>query len=73
MVTHSNSLAWRIPWTEEPGGPQYTGQQRVGHDRSDLACMQVSTLLFYRIISVYLKNIIDELVFMEIIYNTSKQ
>ena len=27
MATHSNILAWRIPWTEEPGGPQSTGSQ----------------------------------------------
>ena len=32
MITHSNILAWRIPWTEEPGGLQSTGLQRVGHD-----------------------------------------
>ena len=32
MVTHSNILAWRIPWTEQPGGLQTTGSQRVGHD-----------------------------------------
>ena len=32
MATHSSSLAWRIPWTEEPGGLQSTGSQRVGHD-----------------------------------------
>ena len=32
MATHSNILAWRIPWTEEPGGPQAMGSQRVGHD-----------------------------------------
>ena len=32
MVTHSNILAWRIPWTEEPGGLQFIGSQRVGHD-----------------------------------------
>ena len=32
MVTHSSVLAWRIPWTEEPGGPQSTGSQRVRHD-----------------------------------------
>ena len=31
-ATHSSTLAWRIPWTEEPGGPQSTGLQRVGHD-----------------------------------------
>ncbi|KAM7236955.1 hypothetical protein CapIbe_011199, partial [Capra ibex] len=32
MVTHSSILAWRIPWTEEPGGLQFMGSQRVGHD-----------------------------------------
>ena len=30
MATHSSILAWRIPWTEEPGGLQSTGSQRVG-------------------------------------------
>ena len=32
METHSIILAWRIPWTEKPGGPQPRGSQRVGHD-----------------------------------------
>ena len=32
MATHSSTLAWRIPWREEPGGLQSTGSQRVGHD-----------------------------------------
>ena len=32
MATHSNTLAWKIPWTEEPGGLQSMGSQRVGHD-----------------------------------------
>ena len=32
MATHSNFLAWRIPWTEKPGGLQSTGSQRVRHD-----------------------------------------
>ena len=32
MATHSSILAWRIPWTEEPGGLQCTGSQKVGHD-----------------------------------------
>ena len=32
VATHSNILAWRIPWTEEPGGLQSMGSQRVGHD-----------------------------------------
>ena len=32
LDTHSSILAWRIPWMEEPGGPQSIGSQRVGHD-----------------------------------------
>ena len=32
MATHSSILAWRIPWTEEPGGLQNMGSQRVRHD-----------------------------------------
>ena len=32
MATHPSILAWRIPWTEEPGGLQSMGLQRVGHD-----------------------------------------
>ena len=32
MATHSSILAWRIPWTEEPGGLQSTGSHRIAHD-----------------------------------------
>ena len=32
MITHSRILAWRIPWTEEAGGLQPMGLQRVGHN-----------------------------------------
>ena len=32
MAIHSSILAWRIPWTEEPGGLQTMGSQRVGHN-----------------------------------------
>ena len=32
MATHSSILAWKIPWTEEPGALQSMGLQRVGHD-----------------------------------------
>ena len=35
-ATHSNILAWRVPWTEEPDGLQSVGSHRVRHDRSDL-------------------------------------
>ena len=33
MTTHSSILAWKNPWTEEPGGLQSMGSQREGHDR----------------------------------------
>ena len=39
MAIHSSTLAWRIPWTEEPGGLLYMGLHRVGHDWSDLTWM----------------------------------
>ena len=32
MATHSSVLAWKIPWTEEPGGLQFMGSQKAGHD-----------------------------------------
>ena len=41
--------SWKIPWTEEPGGLQSTGSQRVGHDCGDLACMHDSS---FRVLSV---------------------
>ena len=37
MAPHSSTLAWKIPWTEEPGRLQSMGSHRVGHDWSDLA------------------------------------
>ena len=39
--THSGILAWRIPWTEEPGGLQFVGSHRVGYDWSDVTCTQL--------------------------------
>ena len=38
MATHSSILAWKIPWTEEPGGLQSIGSERVRNDSNDLAC-----------------------------------
>ena len=45
MATHSSGLAWRIPWTEEPGGLQFMGLQRVRCDGSNLACTQAHRVL----------------------------
>ena len=43
MATPSSILAWRIPWTEEPGGLQSTGSQSIRHDWSDLAGMEFAS------------------------------
>ena len=46
MVPRSSTLAWKIPWIEEPGGLQSMGSLRVGHDASlclmqDTACLEL--------------------------------
>ena len=48
MATHSNILAWRIPWTEDPGGLQSMGSQRVAHNW--LANTFTLSIYLYRII-----------------------
>ena len=50
MATQSSILAWRIPWTEEPGGLQSMRSQRVGRDRSDLACIYVCVCIYIPIL-----------------------
>jgi len=49
MATHSSFLAWRIPWTEEPGRLQSMGSQRVGHDWSSKETLDswVGILCYY--------------------------
>ena len=41
MATHSSILAWRVPWTEEPGRLESIGLHRVGHDLCILAHMHI--------------------------------
>ena len=68
MATHSSILAWRIPWTEETGGLQSMGSQRVGHDWSNLACMHAWVLIdvkWYLVILILIFLISDvEYLFM---------
>ena len=45
MATHSSILAWKIPWTEEPGGLQSLGLQRVRHD-----CAQSTSNVLHRML-----------------------
>ena len=48
MATHFSILSWRIPWTEESGGLQSVGWQRVGHNRSDLAHTHNNQIAFQK-------------------------
>ena len=46
MATHSSTLAWKIPWTEEPGRLQSMGSQRVGHNSAP--SLSVFTFMHWR-------------------------
>ena len=46
MAPHSSTLAWKIPWTEEPGGLQSMGSQRVGHNR--VTSLSLFTFMHWR-------------------------
>ena len=51
MPTHSSILAWKIPWTEEPGRLQFMGLQRVGHDwatKQRLIQVNIASVVAYR-------------------------
>ena len=56
MATHSSTLAWRIPWTEEPGRLQSMGSQRVGHDWAtslSLFTIKTSRIMFHSVSAAY--------------------
>ena len=46
MAPHSSTLAWKVPWTEEPGGLQSMGSRRVGHDWA--TSLSLSTFMHWR-------------------------
>ena len=51
MATRSSTLAWKMPWTEEPGRLQSMGSHRVGHDWSDLAATAAAAAYFIFLLS----------------------
>ena len=55
MAPHSSTLAWKMPWTEEPGRLQSMGSHRVGHDWSDLVVVVVE--LFNRNNVIHIKQL----------------
>ena len=62
MATHSSILAWRIPWTEEPGGLQSTGSQRVRHDWATSLHFTSLHFTFHpsaKVLKAFLQNFIE--------------
>ena len=53
MATHSSIFAWKIPGTEDPGGLQFMGSKRLGHDWSDLAHTHEWLLDIWKYIKLY--------------------
>ena len=49
VATHSSNLAWKIPWTEEPGRPRSMGSQRVRHDWVTSLFFFLSSFLFFNV------------------------
>ena len=73
METHSSILAWRIPWTEEPGGLQSIGSQRDGHDWTH-PCVRVHThtvtlwLTFWGTYKLFSKERLHRFIFLSPMY-----
>ena len=57
MASHSSILAWRIPWTEEPGRLQSMGSQRIRHNRVTAHMTQISLCRLNLSLSLWLKII----------------
>ena len=53
MATHCDILAWEIPWTEEPGGLQSTGLQRVRHERATKQQRLMTLSIFPRVYQLF--------------------
>ena len=56
MATHSSILAWRILWTEDPGGFQSMGSERVGHDKVTNTTTRLHDFYFWKIVLSNTKN-----------------
>ena len=63
IVTHSSVLAWKIPWTEEPGGLPSVGSHRVRYDWSDLAAAAFRKVYFCFLYKVFIEFVTTLLLF----------
>ena len=59
MAIHSSTIAWKIPWTEEPGRLQSMGSQRVGHDWAiSLSLSNYQTQVLYTLRNIFSQNVV---------------
>ena len=65
MATHSRTLAWKIPWMEEPGGLWSIASQRAGHDWGDLADSMHNGTKVYVLHYIVIKGWNKELYFLQ--------
>ena len=73
MATHSSTLAWKIPWMEEPGGLPSMGSHRVGHAWSDLAAAAADSILKSRDITLSTKvHLVKAVVFPVVMYGCER-
>ena len=70
MAPQSRALAWKIPWTEEPGGLQSMGSHRVGHNWSDLAAAAGYITLELQVVSELLQ-LLEEFSYKTYIFSSS--
>ena len=54
MASHSSTLAWRIPWTEESVGLQSLGLHRVGYNRNDSGYKPETQAIYYKVFNMFL-------------------
>ena len=66
MAIQSSILAWRIPWTEEPGGLQSMGSQRVRHNWRNLACTHALIFIWTVVYNSYLRSLLSFLQYHQI-------
>ena len=76
MATHSSVLAWKIPWTEEPGGLQSIGSQRIGHDlatKQQQKHIHIKLILDFTMTYIYIINSLVKIFLQKVKPNSSSK
>ena len=71
MAPHSSTLAWKIPWMEEPGGLQSMGSLRVGHDWRDLAAVAAAAKERALLLRLKVHGCVDRILISDALISTT--